>query len=172
MRKYYTIILFLALSVSVLHAQQNYADTLSFKQRLFFGGNVSLQLGNYTYVELTPLAGLHVTSFLDVGTGATYTYSHDSYSGFTNQIYGASVFTQLQLFNPIVAHVQGEIINSGVYNLAGDFNREWFQSLLVGGGLKQQVGKRSYSFLLILWNLNQQYNSPYQNPVIKVGFIF
>jgi len=172
MKKYYIAILFFAMSFSILNAQINNADTLSFKQRLFFGGNLSLQLGSYTYVEVSPLAGIHITPFLDLGTGATYTYARDSYSGFTNQIYGANVFTQLQLFKPIVAHVQAELINSGVYNLAGDFSREWFQSLLIGGGLKQQVGKKSYSFLLLLWNLNQQYNSPYQNPVIKVGFIF
>ncbi len=42
--------------------------------------------------------------------------------------------------------------------------------LLIGGGIKQRIGGRAFADILILYNLNQTQNTPYSNPVIRVGF--
>jgi hypothetical protein len=43
-------------------------------------------------------------------------------------------------------------------------------SLFIGGGYHQPVGGRVFLDLLILYNLNDSYNSPYSNPLFRVGF--
>jgi hypothetical protein len=42
--------------------------------------------------------------------------------------------------------------------------------LLVGGGLKQSIGGRAFADILILYNLNQTKDTPYSNPIIRIGF--
>lgn len=42
-------------------------------------------------------------------------------------------------------------------------------SLFVGGGYRQPIVKRVFFDLLILVNLNDTYDSPYSNPVIRLG---
>ena len=43
-------------------------------------------------------------------------------------------------------------------------------SIFIGGGYSQPVGGRAFVDLLILFNLNDSYNSPYSNPVFRIGF--
>ncbi|NCC72181.1 MAG: hypothetical protein EOM06_02195 [Sphingobacteriia bacterium] len=42
--------------------------------------------------------------------------------------------------------------------------------LLVGGGLSQPIGGRAFANILILYNLNESNETPYRNPVIRIGF--
>lgn len=42
-------------------------------------------------------------------------------------------------------------------------------SLFVGGGYSQPIAGRVYLDLLLLFNLNESYNSPYSNPVFRMG---
>jgi hypothetical protein len=51
----------------------------------------------------------------------------------------------------------------------GRFN---LNSILVGGGIYQPIGRRSGFLITVLWNLNETYNSIYSNPVIRIGFNF
>jgi hypothetical protein len=43
-------------------------------------------------------------------------------------------------------------------------------SLFIGGGYHQPVGGRTFLDMLLLYNLNDSYNSPYSNPVFRIGF--
>ena len=45
-----------------------------------------------------------------------------------------------------------------------------FNSFLVGGGYRQQIGGNAAMNLMVLWNLNDTYDSPYTNPIIRIGF--
>jgi hypothetical protein len=42
-------------------------------------------------------------------------------------------------------------------------------SIFVGGGYRQPVSNRVAIDLLILFNLNDSYNSPYSNPIFRLG---
>ena len=43
-------------------------------------------------------------------------------------------------------------------------------SLFVGGGFSQPIAGRAYLDILLLFNLNESYNSPYANPIFRIGF--
>ena len=45
-------------------------------------------------------------------------------------------------------------------------------NIIIGGGYRQKIGQRSSVTFTVLWNINENINSPYTNPVIRVGFNF
>lgn len=42
--------------------------------------------------------------------------------------------------------------------------------VLIGGGLQQPIGGRGYTSILILYNLNETKDTPYSNPIFRIGF--
>lgn len=42
-------------------------------------------------------------------------------------------------------------------------------SFFVGGGLSQPIAGRTFLDFMVLFNLNDSYNSPYTNPIIRIG---
>lgn len=44
--------------------------------------------------------------------------------------------------------------------------------VLVGGGLQQSIGGSAYASFLILYNLNETKDTPYSNPIFRIGVGF
>jgi hypothetical protein len=168
----FLFILLLTQSMKAQDYSTDRNDSLKLKDRIFFGGNLGLQFGGFTYIEIAPIMGLHLTEKIDIGSGILYTYSKNNVDLYTNQLYGANIYGQATIFKPVIAHAQFEILQDNFRAATGEISSQWFQAVLVGGGIKQPIGERGYSYLLVLWNLNNSYDSPYSNPIIKVGIIF
>lgn len=43
-------------------------------------------------------------------------------------------------------------------------------SYFLGGGLRQLLGARSYMYIEVLWNFNEELYTPYSNPRVRIGF--
>ena len=71
-------------------------DFTTFKERLYFGGNVGAWFGTTTYVNLSPLVGCKITKQFSVGGGITYNYYSQTYGRqkYTSTIYGVNVFAR------------------------------------------------------------------------------
>jgi len=143
----------------------------SLKDRLFFGGNLGAQFGNYTLVNVAPMGELKITDKWSVGTQVTYSYVNINYSNYRYQdhIYGASLFTRYFIFENIFAHVEGEALNG---NWAGMGERFNVNSLFVGGGYLYRIGNRAGYGITAMFNVLQNKYSPYRNPIINAGFTF
>jgi hypothetical protein len=61
-------------------------------------------------------------------------------------------------------------LNTNKYFTSG--NRLWIDNLLLGGGLRQPIGKRSSFSLLILWDVTENSYSPHSNPILRMGLYF
>ena len=152
-----------------------------------------------TMIDVSPIIGYSLTDNIDVGIGPTYKfykYKNFYYVTLANgetryydhkaNMLGASVFGRyyfnseyIPFLNSLFAHVEYEYLNYyyDYYfsNADGtDVNTSQLSydisSFFVGGGLKQMMGGgRSFFYLLVLWNLNETYESPYSNPVIRMG---
>ena len=149
----------------------------TFWDKVYFGGNFGLQFGNQTLVDINPLVGYKLTEKLSVGFSLTYIYYHvtDPYYpiDYSTNIYGGSIFTRYYFLENIFAHVEGEVLNLEVPNyFLNRFVRENIFGFYVGGGYRQPLGDRSSMNILLLYNLNEDRYSPYQNPIIRVGFGF
>jgi hypothetical protein len=154
-------------------------------QRIYFGGNLGLQFGSVTYIDVSPLAGYMVTNNFSVGAGITYRYlKYNNGIQYQTHIYGGRLFARHNLtFLPAPLFVYGEYENLNVelakYNATHTdyyMTREWIPSLFLGGGLFQSFGRRGGFVLTAMYNVIFDsertiylYNSPW---VIRVGFTF
>lgn len=148
-----------------------------FRDNLILGGNIGLQFGNVTFVDVSPLAGYQVFKNAFLGIGVTYQYLNWETRGgsFETHTYGGRVFARYIIWKGIMAHAEFEMLNLDCFD--EDFNglriaRTWVPGALFGAGYYQGVGKRSGFTALILFNALQSHCTPYTNPVIRIGFNF
>ena len=156
-------------------------------RRIFFGGNIFLQLGTYTDIQLAPLVGYWLTPRLAAGAGVKYEYYKYLSSG-TN-IYGGSVFTSFLVIKNLnnvldFIHSNVGIMAHAEYEVLSMDNRffeiPWIsttgrfleQNFYVGGGIRQPVGENGSVYMMILWNLNQNLSSFYSSPEFRIGVTF
>lgn len=189
MQKKALILLLLILTGSTLYAQEDAPLRESkFTDRLLFGGGLGLQFGTLTFIDISPVVGYRLTERLEAGVGFSYKYY--SYKDFyfdpvtglkddlKSHMIGGSVYTRYHIFENIFLHAEferlrvntqelyisgGQVISNPIhYNI---------NSLFVGVGLKQRISNSSYFFLMGLWDLVQDSNSPYDNPIIRMGIL-
>lgn len=157
----------------------------SFGSRLFFGGNLGLQFGSMTLIDVSPLIGYRLTEDVDLGVSLTYKYYKvkdyfqygNSTFDFEANILGGGIFGRYHITENIFAHAEIEYLNFNqdnyyIYNngIIKENENIGITSVFVGGGIKQEIGLNSFLTLMLLYNLNETVNSPYSNPVIRVGF--
>lgn len=143
-----------------------------FTSRLFFGGGLGLQFGSITLIEISPLVGYKVTPKFSIGVSPTYKYyKYNAYYGnVETNVFGGSLFSRYSIFENIFAHVEYETLFYNIHEPSYPTSRKQFNSFFVGGGYNQNIGGNSAMYILVLWNLNDTPDSPYMNPVIRVGF--
>jgi len=146
-----------------------------FKSHLYFGGGFGLQFGYMTLIEVSPLVGYNVTPKFSIGISPTYKYyKYNDYYGqnldLKTNVWGGSIFSRYYLFENIFAHVEYESLLYNSQTPGYPETKQQFNSFFVGGGYNQRIGGNSGMYILVLWNLNDTPDSPYINPVIRVGF--
>lgn len=169
------LLLCMTLSITNIYGQQlenpNSAKS-SFASRLYFGGGLGLQIGSITLIEVSPLVGYKITPKFSVGLSPTYKYYkyNDYYGNQKTNVFGGSLFSRYVIWNNIFAHVEYESLYYNVKVPGYDVAKKHFDSFFMGGGYNQPIGMNSAMYVLALWNLNDTPDSPYINPVIRVGF--
>ena len=160
------------------------------KDRIFFGGGLGASFGNNnTYVEVSPLVGYRITERLSAGIGVSYIYSNrkinvdvfssgGQYLG-TNTVtletnnYGGRTFARYFVTDDIFLHSEFEVLNSEIIDDVDidriTTTRDNIPALFVGGGYAQRMGGNSALFIMALWDIIEDRNTPYENPIIRVG---
>lgn len=153
-------------------------DAEKFSDRLFFGGNFGLQFGDYTYININPLAGYKITDKFSAGLSITYIYYkvNDDYYGYdySTNVYGGSIFSRYLLFENLFAHAELEMLNMEVYDYFNNpKGRQTVPSLLLGAGYRMPMGMNSSFSIMALFEVLEDPYSPYQaNPIIRIGVGF
>lgn len=155
------------------------------KDRLFYGGNVNLQFGTYTDIQVSPVIGLWVLPRVGIAAGPDFQY----YKLFSSStfIYGGKAYIEylfLQNLNNVIPlglnlglfmHAEYEVLSleSAFFrNPPYDSDRFLAGTALAGGGIRQQLGERSSLNVSFLWTLDSDAYGIYGNPEIRVSFIF
>ena len=89
---------------------------------------------------------------------------------FKTNVFGGSIFSRYVIWENLFAHVEFETLAYNTEVPGYPVTREQYNSFFVGGGYNQPIGGNSAMYILALWNLNDTPDSPYVNPVIRVGF--
>ncbi len=178
------IVVFLSLSYSDATAQ--YENTSGQKKegdvkkrpkpqkpkRFFAGGMIGAGFSSYSsYVELAPIFGYKITPAFHVGTRITYIwnsyqYQTGQYTGERVNLhhYGIGIFARYIFYKGIYGHVEYETLSFDDYY----YDREWINSLFIGGGYFQNIGGSGFASFGILFNVLD--NNLYRNPIIRIGF--
>ena len=189
LRSYIRIIVFVHLlifsSFSIVSAQKVREEIPPLRERIFFGGNFGLQFGTITDIQISPVIGLWVLPRLAVAVGPDYRFYKDRYD--RTNIYGGKGYMQfvvikdINSFLPIGAntgillHVEDEVLSleSSFWKNPPVFSKRFYiNTVLAGGGISQQIGRRSSLNIMILWALNDSGYAVYSNPEITFSFNF
>ncbi len=164
--------LFSQINPEVKHKNQ---PTLSPSDRIFFGGDLGIQFGTVTIINVSPLVGYRITPDLAAGIGITYQYYNDKRfdPDFSTSIYGGRIFGRYYILDNLFAHTEYEVLNydavfvDGTGSLFQD--RITANNIYVGGGYRQPLGGKANLELMILYNINESAQSLYENPIIRMG---
>lgn len=180
----FTFLLLIA-SFSMTLAQETREEAPPLKERLFFGGNLGLQFGTITDIQVSPVIGIWVLPRVAVAAGPDYRFYKDRYN--RTNIYGGKGYVQLVVLKninsviPIGANTNIFLqLEDEILSLESAFwknppvtsNRFYLNTVLGGIGLSQQLGRRSSIDFSVLWALNDSHYGVYSNPEIRISFIF
>lgn len=181
MKRYLFAILLFLLPFAYLSAQDAAPATTqpqgpSFRERLFFGGNLGLNFGSLTYIQVSPLIGYRITEKLGAGLGPSYSYfsdNRDKNYKYSTNTYGGRLFGQYRIHESIMLYSEFEVINIEIPDpLSTRLVRENVSSLFVGGGYIQRMGRSSAISLSLLYNVLEGNYPIYENPLFRTGFMF
>ncbi|MDT8400922.1 MAG: hypothetical protein RQ743_04440 [Bacteroidales bacterium] len=154
-------------------------------ERLFFGGSFGLQFGTITNIELSPVVGFWLLPRLAVAAGPNWQYYKDPVG--KTSIYGGRSYLRfmfVQDFNRIIplginfglfTHAEYEALSLDYdfwtgYSTGG--SRIWQHNALVGLGFSQPIGMKSSFNISFLWVITETEYQLYDNPEIRIDFLF
>jgi hypothetical protein len=155
--------------------RENTLPPYSLKDHLVYGGNLGLSFGSVTNISVSPLVGYKVTDKFIPGIGLTYNYLKFNYPGYSEKginIYGGSIWSRYYILDNVFLHGEYESLNGEWDPYFRPGYRYYLNSLLVGGGYREDFGGLS-SYILVLYNVTYNEDSPYPSPlIIRAGFGF
>ena len=179
------ILLIIFFTVSGLYAQKSRVEPPPLKERLFYGGSFGLQFGSITDIQVAPVIGIWVLPRLAVAAGPNYRFYKNYFV--KTDIYGIRSYTQFVIIQDISSfipigghtgiffHFENELLSlksSSWKDPPYNSDRFYLNTVLAGGGISQQVGRRASFNIIVLWALNESRYDIYSNPEIRVAFIF
>ena len=186
--------IFVSISFSILSAQKTNEEIYPYdqkeqappaKERLFYGGSFGLMFGSVTDIKVSPVVGFWVLPRIAVAAGPTYMYYKDLMG--KTSVYGGRGYMQFVVIQDLsrlipgsghtglFLHVEDELLSLKAnfwkypYNPRGRF---FVNTVLAGGGLSQQIGRRASVNFMVLWPLNEPIYDLYSKPEIRVSFTF
>ncbi|NNE55390.1 MAG: hypothetical protein HKN32_05180 [Flavobacteriales bacterium] len=155
-------------------------EKTAFKDKLYFGGDVTLSVSStVTIIGASPLVGYRITDKWSAGVGLSYYYFSTRIGTFSNSssIYGGNVFSRLLITDNLFAQSEFHVVNTEavIYDPSTDtasIERLNVPMWYVGGGYRQPLGANAFASVTILYDLIDDINSPYQNPIFRGGFTF
>jgi hypothetical protein len=190
------VFLLLFMSFSIISGQKSKEDQLPFnedtrnqappfKERLFFGGNFGLMFGTLTDIQVSPVVGYWVLPRVAVAAGPTYRYLKNEFD--RTSVYGGKAYVQLVVIQDLNSFIPVGV-HTGVFlhtedellSLKANFwkyplnppGRFYVNTVLAGGGISQQIGRRSSLNFMILWPLNDSNYDIYSKPELRISFTF
>jgi hypothetical protein len=161
------------------------AKGLNAESHVFFGGNLGLSFGSYTYIELAPTIGYKFTERFWGGIGPEYMYFSYRDWNYQTSIYGFRNFASFAVLKDInevinlnigsiflyaeneVLSIQPLVPDTSGYLVQGA--RNWYDILLGGIGIRMPIGNRSGISFIVLWGLTESASMLYSNPEIRLS---
>ena len=123
----------------------------------------------YWYIDRPATEFLNYSASVYGGRIFLRYYLRSLFTNFIGNVFAHTEYEYLYYTSPIKEDPNGNLTDG--YRLYSKGKKTMgITSLFVGGGYSQPVGGRAFIDIMILFNLNDTYNSPYTNPVFRIGF--
>jgi len=96
-------------------------------------------------------------------------YLKSIFSNWLGNFFAHAEYEYLAYIEPFHYDPNGTIIDPYNNTLVPGKTTISYNSILIGAGYSQPIGGRVFMDILLLFNLNGSYNSPYSNPVFRLG---
>lgn len=166
---------------------QSSTPSENFWKKVHLGGNIGLQFGAFTFVNISPRAFYTINDNFWTGLGASFIYAKNNIDyGYTipdayrkQVVYGGNLFAGYQIFEPFFVQAEYEPLNferlqRNYYGEIVGEERTWNHNLLLGGGVFQRVGNGGV-MITVLYNAtySNSWDNYYPSPwVYRMGFFF
>ena len=154
------------------------------RQRMVYGGSMGLQFGTITNIQLSPVVGVWLLPRLMTAAGPTWQYYKDPLG--KTSVYGGRSFARfmfIQDINKLIPvgmrlgfylHAEYEALSleDNFWLLNGSSSRFWEHTALGGLGISQAFGIKSSFNITFMWTLTQSDFQIYDNPEIRIDFLF
>lgn len=154
------------------------------RERIYMGGSFGLQLGTYTYIEVSPVIGYWILPRISVAAGPAYKYYKDPY-GFSD-VWGGKGYTRLVFINDlsnilpmgfgtsVYLHAEYEVLSfrSDYLGISNGNQRILIDTGLAGAGISQPVGSRGRINFTVLFTVYDSGYQIYNNPEYRIEFSF
>ncbi|MGD0582219.1 MAG: hypothetical protein ABR974_04650 [Bacteroidales bacterium] len=183
--------------IAIFFSTEGFSQTITeekppIKERLFFGGNIALQVGSATDIEILPVVGFWVLPRLAIAAGPGFRYYSGIINAYSNEKISTSIYSfrsyaqfvpirdidkliPLGVHTSILLQLEYEAMNLDSYDwqyVTLEPHRFWVSSIMAGPGISQQMGRRSSLNIVILWSLHDTGYEIYNSPVIRIGVVF
>jgi len=153
----------------------NPLSKLSFKDRLYTGGNIAFNIANISgipiyFFETAPFVGYKVTPQFSLGVGAKYIYIGSKQANFKYSVYGGNLFSRYKFNESLYAHAEFELLRA--YYLDPNLpicptcpktgDRANVPMFFAGAGYNYSIGGAVNLQIMLLYDFINSINSPYQ----------
>jgi len=180
----FTLVMFVAATAMAsgqIYYEEEESDSLTFKDRVYFGGNLSLNVFSQNkFIDISPVMGYMVTPRYSVGGGITYQYisreffaipSGDRFT-VSSSVFGGRIFNRYNVTRDYFAYAEYEALSAefGVGNAQAE--RDWVPGLFIGAGTFQPWFANGGINIMVLYNvLHDNLRSPYNSAWVVRGGI-
>lgn len=155
---------------------QQVATTEPRPKRWVAGGDFGLGFSAFGMnARVAPQIGYMLVPRWEAGLRLTYLYSNIKDMGVRYHFHdvGGGIYTSYDVYKGFFLHGENELLsyNKAFFNsglLTKD--RVLVNSVFVGLGYRQYFGENSSTWIMLLYNINETLDSPYSNPLFRVGF--
>jgi hypothetical protein len=167
------------------HAEQ-YTKLFVFSVFGFNYGSNYYSDGGALNISVSPAIGYRINDRIAVGPGISYTYTNQTFGKGNPTLnlnsLGFKVFAQVRIIDQFFIHgeyestnVEYPTVNNNSYIVVNnkiETSKRRIESPLLGAGYRSQISNRVAADIVLLYNFNDNYESIYQNPVIRFNFLF
>jgi hypothetical protein len=161
-------------------SRQLFPETPEFDRNWITGGDFAMGFSSTnSSILIAPQLGYKINPRWEAGIRLTYNYRSYRQSGrIRTHDLAAGIYTNYELWRGLFAHTETEWLQYSpvIYSPSPPGLKKGdpriFNSLFFGGGYRQYYSSSGYAYLLILYNLNDSFDSPYDNPIVRAGVAF
>ncbi len=92
------------------------------------------------------------------------------FDGLLGGLFAQAEFEYLSYMREFTLDASGKYVDRYGFPYSRGSETVRVPGFLIGGGLMQPVGENVFTNILVLYNINETRDTPYSNPVIRIGF--